>query len=86
MARAAIAPAIQPAPVRGLSRDAAATYVGVSTTSFDRMVAEGVMPGPKTWHARKLWDVRALDVAFDALPDQDKPATTGWEDVKGWRR
>lgn len=84
---AALAPSVQAAPVRGLSRDGAARYVGVSASSFDTMIAEGVMPKPRTWHARNIWDVRELDLAFDALPQQDKPPAakrTGWEDVEGW--
>jgi excisionase family DNA binding protein len=32
---------------RGLSRDEAARYIGVGTTKFDEMVADGRMPRPK---------------------------------------
>jgi predicted DNA-binding transcriptional regulator AlpA len=56
-------------PRRGLSREEAAVYVGVSTTKLDEMVADGRMPKPKEIDARRVWDVRALDTAFDALPD-----------------
>jgi hypothetical protein len=34
-------------PPRGLSRAEAAAYVGVSTSLFDIMVADGRMPGGK---------------------------------------
>lgn len=54
---------------RGLSREDAAAYIGVGTTLFDRLVSEGVMPPAKRMAGRKAWDVRALDRAFDALPD-----------------
>jgi predicted DNA-binding transcriptional regulator AlpA len=54
---------------RGLSRPQAAIYVGVGVTKFDEMVADGRMPPPKRIDARKVWDVRELDLAFDALPD-----------------
>jgi hypothetical protein len=52
---------------RGLSRALAASYVGVSPTTFDRMIKDGLMPGPKAVYGRRLWDVRAADIAFDLL-------------------
>lgn len=54
---------------RGLSRIEAAHYVGVGTTMFDEMVADGRMPVPKIINSRKVWDRRLLDEAFDNLPD-----------------
>ena len=56
---------------RGLCREAAAQYVGVSAAKFDQLVDAGDMPGPKTIGSRKVWDREALDVAFVALPDDD---------------
>ncbi len=61
-------------PRRGLSRLEAAIYLGVGTTKFDEGVATGQIPKPKTGGflgARHVWDIRALDRAFDALPDTD---------------
>jgi len=58
-------PLVQP---RGLSRVAAATYVGISPTTFDGMVRDGRMPPPKRINARTVWDIRQLDEAFTALP------------------
>lgn len=55
---------------RGLSRAEAAAYVGVSPSMFDIMVADGRMPAPKRVNARTIWDLRMLDHAFDALPDE----------------
>jgi hypothetical protein len=55
---------------RLINRDAAADYVGVGVTKFDEMVADGRMPRPKRIDHRKLWCVRALDTAADALPDE----------------
>jgi hypothetical protein len=75
---------IQAMPVRGLSREAAARYIGVSPASFDAMVTEKLMPGPRAWHRRRLWDIRELDIAFDALPKDGEAVSTGWEDFKGW--
>lgn len=31
----------------GLSREQAATYIGVSTSTFDRMIKDGMMPKPR---------------------------------------
>jgi len=64
--RAVLPPSLPP---RGLSRVEAAAYLGVSARTFDGMVADGRMPGPKRIGARKLWDRHALDIAFSALPD-----------------
>jgi predicted DNA-binding transcriptional regulator AlpA len=49
----------------------AAAYVGVGPTKFDEMVKDGRMPGPKRIDARVVWDRKALDLAFDALPDDN---------------
>lgn len=58
------------APRRGLSRIEAAIYVGIGLTKFDELVADGRMPKPKRIDGRKIWDIRALDMAFDALPEE----------------
>lgn len=55
-------------PPRGLCREAAAAYVGISSSKFDEMVSDGRMPKPKRIDTRKVWDKSALDRAFDALP------------------
>lgn len=61
-------------PPRGLSRLQAAAYIGVSATKFDEMVADKRMPKPKQIDGRVVWDLRRLDLAFDALPEQDTEA------------
>jgi predicted DNA-binding transcriptional regulator AlpA len=58
------------APRRGLHRTEAAVYVGVSPSKFDELVGDGRMPKPKRIDGRTVWDVRTLDIAFDALPDE----------------
>jgi len=82
MTLAARAPRPSPLPPgmapRGLSRGQAAAYVGVSPTTFDRMVADTMMPKGKRVYGRVLWDVRKLDSAFDALDGDDDPETP-WE-------
>lgn len=55
---------------RGMRRPEAAFYVGVSTTKFDDWIARGMMPQPKEEGGVVVWDRRALDEAFDALPDR----------------
>ena len=58
-------------PKRGLSRPEAAEYIGVSSTKYDQMVADGRMPKPKRIDGRVVWDRLQLDIAFDALPDEN---------------
>ena len=68
-------------PPRGLSREAAAQYVGVSVGKFDQMTKDGRMPKPIRIDGRKVWDRRALDQAFDALGGGKRKAVGGsWED------
>lgn len=55
---------------RGVAREEAAAYIGIGATLFDRMVQAGTMPRPKTIGGRRVWDVRALDRAFSALPSE----------------
>lgn len=68
-------------PPRGISRVEAARYVGISPTTFDEMVRDGRMPKPKRIGIRTVWDVRALDIAFDALPTDGAPADV-WAGVQ----
>lgn len=56
-------------PPRGLSREAAARYVGVGITKFDEMVADGRMPKPKRIDGRVIWDRLRIDAAFTDLPE-----------------
>ncbi len=73
----------RPIPRRGLSRVEAAMYIGISASKFDELVRAGRMPGPKRIDGRKVWDVRDLDVAFDALPSEN-PQSQGssWDDFR----
>jgi hypothetical protein len=56
---------------RGLSREHAAVYIGVSPAKFDQLVDDGRMPKPKVVDGRRIFDRHQLDIAFDALPDTD---------------
>ncbi|MDI6025241.1 excisionase family DNA-binding protein [Corticibacterium sp. UT-5YL-CI-8] len=72
---------VLPAPTRrGLSRGEAAEYVGVGTSKFDEMISDGRMPHPKRIDGRKVWDVRALDSAFDRLPSDNREDHNPWDD------
>lgn len=72
----------RPAPRRGLSCAESADYIGVSVTKFLEMVGDGRMPKAKEIDRRRVWDIRKLDAAFDALPgDED----AGGESVSAGR-
>jgi predicted DNA-binding transcriptional regulator AlpA len=55
-------------PPRGMSREEAARYIGVSPSLFDEMVGDGRMPKPRRANARVIWDRVSLDAAFTDLP------------------
>jgi hypothetical protein len=68
-------------PRRGLSREEAAMYLGISSGTFDEMRATGQVEPPRLIKGRKLWDIRDLDTAFDALPrEHDILPDTSWHD------
>lgn len=54
---------------RGMSREAAARYVGVGVTKLDQLVADGRMPRPKRVDGRLIWDRLQLDAAFTDLAE-----------------
>ena len=68
------------APRRGLDRIEAAIYVGIGLTKFDALVADGRMPGPRLIDGRRVWDIRRLDMAFEALPQSGEPEGGSWAD------
>jgi hypothetical protein len=70
----------RPCPRRGLSRDEASMYIGVSPGKFDQMLSDGRMPAPRRIDGRKIWDIRDLDMAFDALPKEDGATGGSWDD------
>jgi hypothetical protein len=57
-------------PRRGLNREAAAEYIGVSPTKFDDMVRDGRMPPPIAIDGRRVWDRWLIDKAFTRLRAQ----------------
>jgi hypothetical protein len=67
----------QSLPPRGLSRVQASEYIGVSASTFDKLVAEQVMPAAKKVRGRMIWDRKRLDECFDAIDDE---AGNPWDD------
>jgi hypothetical protein len=57
--------AVQP---RGLRRAAAAVYLGISPSHFDKERAAGNIPAPKHLLGVVLWDRHDLDSLFDGKP------------------
>ena len=55
-------------------------YIGISAGKFDELVADGRMPEPLKIDSRKIWDIRSLDLAFDALP-RENPTPNTWDGV-----
>jgi predicted DNA-binding transcriptional regulator AlpA len=69
----------RPTPRRGLNRNEAAGFVGVSQSKFDEMVKDGRMPRPLRIDGRVIWDIHQLHSAFDKLcPDDDH---NPWDDL-----
>jgi Predicted transcriptional regulator len=77
-----VAASARPIPRRGLRRDEAAAYVGISPSKFDQAVSDGRMPRPRKLDGCVIWDVRELDAAFDDLPtDRQSDGGNEWDDV-----
>lgn len=69
-------------PPRGLDREQAAAYIGVSPSLFDQMVMDGSMPKSKRVRGRRIWDRLKLDSAFNALPGDDgEPEHNEWDNM-----
>jgi hypothetical protein len=61
-------------------------YVGISASKFDELVRDGRMPRPKRIDGRKVWDVQALDLAFEMMPDDNEQAqSNSFDDAWGPR-
>jgi predicted DNA-binding transcriptional regulator AlpA len=54
---------------RLLTREQAAAYCGVGTTTFAAWIRRGIVPGPVPRTHR--WDRKAIDAALDALSQID---------------
>lgn len=82
--------ALSPDARRCFDRKEAASYVGVSPTSFDKLVRRGDMPRPTKLLGRKVWDRKALDRVLDGYSGVDPDHAVGSHDqelpLDKWRR
>lgn len=73
------------API-GVSREQAAAFIGISSSLFDRLITDGLMPDSRALYGRRVWDVAEVAEAFRAIPHRsqhiDAPAAKGnpWDD------
>lgn len=65
-------------PRRGLRREDAAAYVGISPTLFDTMVAQGRLPMPIRFNSATVWDMWQLDLSFPGTPLADNDNSNPW--------
>jgi hypothetical protein len=49
-------------------------YLGISPSKFDELRKDGRVGPARVIDGRKVWDVRDLDVAFEALPMETSDA------------
>jgi hypothetical protein len=66
-------------PRRGLSREEAASYFGISPSKFDELRKDGRVGPPRLIDTRKVWDVLSLDEAFENFPTEGDPAADEWK-------
>jgi hypothetical protein len=76
-------------PPRGLRRAAAAAYLGISPSHFDKQRALGEIPAPRRMFGVEIYDRHDLDFLFDGKPgvspanDNNIPEANAWE--KHWQ-
>jgi predicted DNA-binding transcriptional regulator AlpA len=58
---------IEPINKLGLSRIEAAAYIGVSPSTFDKLVVDGRMPQPVRINYRVVWDRKRVEDAWSRL-------------------
>ena len=63
------------APV-GVSREQAAALIGISTTLFDRLVTDRMMPDARMVYGRRIWDVDEVVAHFRAMPRRSESVDT----------
>ena len=65
---------------RGLRREKAAAYLGISPSHFDKQRALGAIPAPRHMFGVWLWDRCALDALFDeAVPEAQNDNFNEWD-------
>lgn len=68
---------------RGLTEAEAAIYVGIGSTLFRQMVADGRYPKPRLQNSARTWDVEELDAAYRSLPREGSNIKNSWDDYRG---
>jgi len=69
---------IQLVPRRGLSREEAADYIGISPSKFDELRKNGRIGHPRRIDGRKVWDIYQLDRDFESFPVEGKDEDEDW--------
>ena len=64
-----------------LNRSELALSIGVSATSIDLMVTEGVLPPARRWHSRKLWIVSEVEACLTEMPVDGETLNNSWDTV-----
>ena len=75
--------AIEPPAKRMLSRVEAAAYCGVSPSTLDKMLKEGLIPSPIKFLTCNRFDLRKLDAGLDALSGtvSERIEPNEWDEV-----
>lgn len=71
-------------PPVGISREQAAAFIGISSTLFDRLVHEGMMPDGRQIFGRIVWDVQEVADAFRRLPHRSEAVDLKPEGSNPW--
>ena len=74
---------VGPLQPRGLTREAAAAYCGLTPEGFDQWVKRGLVPGPIPGTQR--WDRKAIDAALDRASGLDTIASSAFDTWKARR-
>jgi Helix-turn-helix domain len=69
---------IRPVVRRGLSRQEAATYLGISPSKFDELRKANRIAPPKVLDGRLIFTVERLDEFLDSLPDENQTSNDDW--------
>lgn len=69
---------------RGLRRAAAAAYLGISPSHFDKERAVGNIPAPRQMFGVQIWDRHDLDLLFDGKSSE--PVAMNDNDAGAWDR
>ncbi|WP_349643850.1 hypothetical protein [Bradyrhizobium genomosp. III] len=54
-------------------------YLGISPSKFDELRKDGRVGAARLIDGRKVWDIHALDQAFDALPYEGHDTDEDWK-------